>query len=97
MILAIKYCGGCNPHYERGKMARELTARLTHTHGDQFSYENWSPDKSYELCLVVKGCSRCISIEQGLSNCQSILTAEKPEDFSIIEQEINARMAGCPD
>lgn len=53
--IAVRYCGGCNPGYQRGTAVRTLQKRFPH-----LQLLNFEPSAVYEAVLVVCGCSaRC--------------------------------------
>ena len=49
--IRIKYCGGCNPDYDRGQLVEKIKKRL----GDSVT---WVPSnaKTYDLVLAIQGC-----------------------------------------
>lgn len=48
--LAIKFCGGCNPSYERGEVARIVKGSLPHV--------KWvSVDEEIDLIIIINGCN----------------------------------------
>ena len=56
MRVGLKYCGGCNPRYDRAAFARWLAAQ----------HEDWEVtyaerEEAYDLLLVVSGCSAAAS------------------------------------
>lgn len=48
--LAIKFCGGCNPAYERGEVARIIKERLP-------SVKWFSADAEVDLLIIINGCN----------------------------------------
>ena len=54
MKVGIKYCGGCNPRYDRAASDRTLCAR----HPD-WEWEYAQEGVLYDLLLVVGGCASC--------------------------------------
>ena len=58
MKIGIKYCGGCNPRYDRGAAVRQFQT--------QFPELSCSPARTgehYDLLLVLCGCTaRCAEI-----------------------------------
>ena len=60
MKVGIKYCGGCNPRYDRGEYVRKLCE----------SHAEWETEYAqegvhYDLLYVIGGCtSCCASYEQ---------------------------------
>lgn len=60
MIVGVKYCGGCNPTYDRGLKIKETLAE----HPD-WKWEYAQEGKEYDILLVAYGCMRaCAAINQ---------------------------------
>lgn len=51
--IGVKYCGGCNPAYERVEMVEKVQFRL----GDQLLYHRHG-DEEIEALILVSGCQR---------------------------------------
>ena len=51
MRVGIKYCGGCNPRYDRSALVAQLKKALP-----QVDFQPVCPGESYDLLLVVSGC-----------------------------------------
>ena len=57
MKRAVKYCGGCNPRYDRGQYVRELEEKLN----EPLSLAD--RETEYDELYVICGCSaRCVDI-----------------------------------
>jgi len=55
--IGIKYCGGCNPRYDR----TDLVSRLVEYIGDGHSVETVKQGISYDIIAVLCGCtSACV-------------------------------------
>jgi len=68
--IGIKYCGGCNPAYERVEMIEKVQFRL----GDQFLFHRHG-DEEVEALILVSGCPRaCAGKEliQEKNSCYSV-------------------------
>lgn len=61
MTLAIKYCGGCNNHYDRAAVAALAGASLP---GLEVVT---AADGEYDLALVLCGCPNACVAHQGLA------------------------------
>jgi hypothetical protein len=59
--IGVKYCGGCNPTYERVEMIEKVRFRL----GDQFFFCQVG-DEEIEASVLVSGCPRACA-DQGLN------------------------------
>ncbi|MDR2523868.1 MAG: hypothetical protein LBC93_09245 [Synergistaceae bacterium] len=73
-VIAVKYCGGCNPRYDRVGFVRSLQ-------GDFPELEVAGADAAEpDFALVVCGCpARCVQHEQ-LTGRQGKFVAASPED-----------------
>lgn len=75
--IAVKFCGGCHPRYDRVAAYKALTARLA------APVETAQPGQRYDTLYVFHGClSRCT----GLSGLQAVETvafdsAEAVQDY----------------
>lgn len=52
MRIGIKYCGGCNPRYDRVAYVRTLAGRYPDA-----VFSPAEPEQDYDVVLVVCGCS----------------------------------------
>ena len=60
MKVGIKYCGGCNPRYDRAARVKEICSANPH-----WETEYAAEGVEYDLLLVACGCTaRCASTEQ---------------------------------
>jgi len=57
MSIFVKYCGGCNPVYNRGVFVKALLTRA--------NWQTTSNPESADICLLVQGCARhCVQKTQ---------------------------------
>lgn len=76
MEIGIKYCGGCNPRYDRKKFVELLKERFSH------SFEPAGTDREYDMLLVLCGCSSgCAGFEQYNVKKRNILMVKSCDDF----------------
>ena len=87
MTVRVKYCGGCNPRYDRASIPAQLLEEypgITLAGGDGGGL----PD----LVAVVCGCpSRCASYEALQSRYGCILLAA-PEDYGKLAEAVEANL-----
>lgn len=58
--IGVRYCGGCNPRYDRGRLVEYIKDKVQHA-----DFQNAKEGVSYDALLVVSGCtSMCASYEQ---------------------------------
>lgn len=54
MKCGIRFCGGCNPRYDRGKAYRDIKGELT-----DIEFLHAEEDEEYDCLLVIGGCTNC--------------------------------------
>jgi len=58
--VGVRYCGGCNPRYERDRLVEYIKEKLK-----QVDFQIAKEGVIYDALLVVSGCtSMCVSFEQ---------------------------------
>ena len=62
--IGVRFCGGCNPRYDRGKALADIQSKAA----DNADFENAQEGVLYDRILVIGGCSNCCaSYEQFVS------------------------------
>lgn len=60
MKCGVKFCGGCNPRFERGEVYRSLKKEI-----ERIDFSHADEENQYDILLVIGGCqSCCASYEQ---------------------------------
>jgi 4-hydroxybutyrate CoA-transferase len=81
--IGIKYCGGCNPKFDRKAFVEELKSR----HKD-INFEIASETSNYELVFLVNGCSRaCVS--KNKYSFKRIISLDSPDKLDVLDELIN--------
>jgi hypothetical protein len=62
MNIGIKYCGGCNSHFDRAKVLDKI---IQYFKEDNFEYAK--ENNSYDIILVLNGCSRACADDSALN------------------------------
>lgn len=52
LVVGIKYCGGCNPRYDR----LDFSKKIMQDYKDQILFKTVSQDEEYDAILVICGC-----------------------------------------
>jgi len=55
MLIGVKFCGGCNPRYDRGKALETIKKQMLGTAEFVIAEEN----AEYDNLLVIGGCTNC--------------------------------------
>ncbi len=55
MLVGVKFCGGCNPRYDRGKAYEAIKKELAGTAELVIAEEGGE----YDFLLVIGGCTNC--------------------------------------
>lgn len=67
MNIGIKYCGGCNPHFDRTAILNKIMELFK---GDKFEYAK--ENNFYDIIIVIDGCSRACSDHSSLKGKEKI-------------------------
>jgi hypothetical protein len=60
LLCGVKFCGGCNPHYERGKALAAVKAYF----GENLRFAYAEEGQRYDLLLYIAGCAnRCTALD----------------------------------
>jgi hypothetical protein len=54
MLVGYKFCGGCNPYFDRGEVMQQLKERLS----DVAQFENAQSETVYDAGVLIYGCGR---------------------------------------
>lgn len=83
--IRIKYCGGCNPNYDRVALVRQIEERL----GDKVSLVG-AESEGIDLVLAVMGCSTACADLTPFAG-QEIRIITSPADAELFIRDIEAR------
>ncbi len=72
---AVKFCGGCNPRYDRGDVYKKIRGALS----DKilFSYPEYG--ESYDMLLIIKGCTGCPYMYEEINAKRRIVITDSPQ------------------
>lgn len=77
MEIGIRYCGGCNPSYDRKEFATNLINDIDNTHNFEIAKES----KEYDYLILVCGCLNCcVGHEKYISNNKILIKSIKDYD-----------------
>ena len=81
MLIGVKYCGGCNPVYNRGRQVKRLQEQFPE-HDFQFAAGDM---KDCEIGLVVCGCVRACASVDGLAPRKKLFLLPTERSFSEVK------------
>ena len=61
LSCGVRFCGGCNPRYERGGALESLKAEFK----GRVNFEIAEENAEYDLLLVIGGCTNCCASYEG--------------------------------
>ena len=67
MKIGIKYCGGCNPSYDRKKLVEKLMKEHL-----EATFENARENIFYDVVVVINGCGRACSEHEHLKGVEKL-------------------------
>lgn len=83
MRIGIKFCGGCNPRYDRGSCVKKLKESFP-----KVSWVNTSKEKICDYWLLVCGCQRGCVDSNVFAARQEVIKLYSPTDFEKTRQKI---------
>jgi len=83
MVIGIKYCGGCNPVYDRAKRVGKLKES-----NPEHEYVTLKGDEICDYWAVVCGCSRRCAEVKNLKARYKVVVVWDEESFKQLEQEL---------
>ena len=89
MIIALKYCGGCNPRYDRAACVDKFRKAMRDLN---ISFVTYNEKEQFDYCLLVSGCNRNCLSDKAFTNCRKLLKVSAAEEFSNIKNELYAQI-----
>lgn len=83
MNISIKFCGGCNPKYDRKKFIEEIKKAKS-----EFEFHYANNYDVYDLLLVICGCTSSCASYKDIKRKATILVNNK-SSFKEVLNEIN--------
>lgn len=77
--VGIKYCGGCNPRYDRKKFFYNLKEIF------KYNFEVAQLDKVYDILIILCGCSSCCVNYSELKFRFKKILVRSEEDFNEVK------------
>ena len=77
----VKFCGGCNPRYDRGAAYRTIAAQTA----DIASFSYPKDGASYDVLLIIRGCTGCPYLYEDIDATHRIICADETELASVCD------------
>jgi hypothetical protein len=84
LFCGVKYCGGCNPRYER----REVLENLKTLFLGRVDFEHAKEDVNYDVLVVIGGCTNCCASYEQYSTKRGILKIWEESGIAKISDSI---------
>lgn len=82
--IGVKYCGGCNPRFNRGDFVRKLKDKYK----DLASIEPINENDVFDMIIIVSGCSSaCVSCKN-VKCTGEIFSVTSKDDFITVSEKI---------
>lgn len=86
-LIGLRYCGGCNPRYDRVRLARRLEESLP-----QLEFEPARPGTGYAAVAVICGCTaRCAGVSDLALPADRLIYLVSEGDLA----QARERLSGC--
>lgn len=80
MRIGIKYCGGCNPRYDRTALIEKIKNNVSSNH----DFENFIEEIIYDVVIVLCGCTGCYRNYENIHSGKGNTFASFENDYSRI-------------
>ncbi|TCO79523.1 hypothetical protein [Marinisporobacter balticus] len=83
MRIGVKYCGGCNPRYERKAFVDKVSKNL----GEMYDLVVAKEGEIYDFILVMGGCMNCCANFKHVETRRGVFCVKSAADY---EKVLNA-------
>lgn len=87
MKIGIKYCGGCNPRYDRGAFFSRLKKEVE----EKNEFEIAVKDTVYDIVIVLCGCTSCCADHSDLEARKEKILVTGEEEYDILLRKIGEK------
>ncbi|NCB43539.1 MAG: hypothetical protein EOM59_13115 [Clostridia bacterium] len=74
--VGVRYCGGCNPRYDRGGVFQKIRDRL-----QDIDFEVAQEGVEYDALLVIGGCTSCCASYHQFTYCKGVVKIWDPNEL----------------
>ena len=69
----VKFCGGCNPRFDRGEAYRTVCTSLS----DAASFSYPEDGAQYDVLLIIRGCTGCSYLYEDINAAHRVILDAK--------------------
>ena len=80
--VAVKFCGGCNPRYDRGEAYRTIAGELK----DEAEFEIAREGVPYDVLLIIRGCTQCPYLYETIDARERVICTSREEIPETVKQ-----------
>lgn len=80
--VAVKFCGGCNPRYDRGAAYRRIAEELK----GEAEFEIAKEGVSYDALLIIRGCTQCPYLYETIDAKERVICTSQEEIPEAVRQ-----------
>ena len=80
--VGVKFCGGCNPRYDRGEALQRIRAAC----GDVAVFETAAEGSRYDVLLIIRGCTQCPYLYEDIPAGRRIVCKAETDVGNCIEE-----------
>lgn len=80
--VAVKFCGGCNPGYDRGAAYQKIREAVA----DRAQISLPAEGESYDVLLIIRGCTGCPYLYEEIDANERILCVKQDDIPEVIEK-----------
>ena len=87
MKCGVKFCGGCNPHYQRGDAYRKIKDNMS-----EIDFSHADEDDEYDNLLVIGGCTACCPQYSQYAVKGDVLKMWSEDHIETIEKKLREKL-----
>lgn len=85
MRIGVKYCGGCNPGYDRTALIDKIKENVSSNH----VFENYKQEIIYDVVIILCGCTGCFRNYENIHSKNGNIFASTENDYSKILDKLD--------
>ena len=87
MKCGVKFCGGCNPHYQRGDAYRRIASDIP-----EIVFEHAEEGVEYDVLLVIGGCTACCAGYDQYTVKDDVIKMWSEDQINDIESQLSSKL-----